>query len=398
VNPSQSGLYRAEVSDVSGSLLSSNATLTVTPLAQSGLMSLMWAISPGQRPYVTTDTTQRGLAYNRDTRNLLLVSRADGDAVRVLDGETGADVRTLAMDTNNTVTGGKYIINMVRVNAAGEIFVCNVTTNASVDAFKLYRWFDDSIYSYAYMMWSGKPGGLDDTDRWGDTMDVRDKEGDTQVLVASRSGTNVAIIRVNQGSLWTFAVPDAPPGAFAQGLAWGEGDTFWGKSLGGVLYHVGLDLNTLNANVLHAYSNVTTLGPIGLATELGVMAGVSIETPDNLRLYDMTDLYSGPVNIDTAFYPTDNSNPSGYGAVAFGPNRVYALDSNNGILAMRIRPQLKFSSTSTNVTLRWIGSYVLQSCSTVDGTYHDLPDARSPYPVDTARQGQTFFRLRINDP
>jgi hypothetical protein len=67
-----------------------------------------------------------------------------------------------------------------------------------------------------------------------------------------------------------------------------------------------------------------------------MVAGVAIETPDNLKLYDLTP---GSISlIETNAFPTDNANANNTGAVDFGEDKVFALDSNNGIIAARVLP------------------------------------------------------------
>src|SRR5438309_1171195 len=55
----------------------------------------LWKLGPGDRPYLTTDNTQRGVAYNPVTGHVLLVNRSGGTSVPILDAQTGADLGTL---------------------------------------------------------------------------------------------------------------------------------------------------------------------------------------------------------------------------------------------------------------------------------------------------------------
>jgi hypothetical protein len=71
---------------------------------------------------------------------------------------------------------------------------------------------------------------------------------------------------------------------------------------------------------------------------LNLVAGIAIETPDHLRLYDLTTNNSPPVLIETNSFASDNDNSNATGSVDFGGDRVFALDSNNGLIAMRILP------------------------------------------------------------
>jgi hypothetical protein len=364
VTLADAGQYSVVVTDDTGSVPSNPATLTVTPTTYSSVLTRVWQLAPGSRQYLATDNAQRGLAYNPTTGNLILVSRTGSNQVDVLDSATGAHVRNLAV-SDPPIAGGTFAVNQVRVSDDGTVWVGNLTTNGSIDEFRLYSWIDDSAESLPYLAWRGNPGGTaDTTNRWGDTMDVRSGPNGPELLVGSRAGQEVSVITPGFGETsfpLTFTVYDVAPGAFAHGVAWGAGDTIWGKSLNGALVHVGLDFDFGLATLLHSYTGLPPLGPIGTDPALGLLAGVSIDTPDNLRLYDVGDLMGGPINVDTEFFPTDNANGNNAGAVDFGPNRVFALDANNGILAMTLafRPRLRMSVSGDTATFTWSGTYSL---------------------------------------
>ena len=128
-------------------------------------------------------------------------------------------------------------------------------------------------------------------------------------------------------------------------------------------------------------------------------AGVTLETPDNLRLYDFSNPTISPVILDQENFLSDNDNLNGTGSVDFGRDRVYALDSNNGILAMKISlappppPSISVSRSGTSVVLTFAGG-TLQSATTVSGAFTDVNGAVSPLTVDTTATPQKFWRVR----
>jgi hypothetical protein len=203
----------------------------------------------------------------------------------------------------------------------------------------------------------------------------------------------VAVIApaTNATACFTFTVSNAPPGAFAHGICWGDGDTFWGKSYNGSLYHVGLNFTTQVATVLHVYNNVPTLAAIKWNSATKLLGGVSIATPDTLRIYDLSNLTNGPVLLDHASFPTDNANTNFVGAVTFSPRQVYALNANNGIVSLRIRPWIN-ASGGKQLQIQW-PSGVLESATEVNGTYSAVPGATSPYSVNTAVGTRKFYRI-----
>jgi hypothetical protein len=68
-----------------------------------------------------------------------------------------------------------------------------------------------------------------------------------------------------------------------------------------------------------------------------MLAGISVASVTHLRLYEIPAAPGIPVLIATNAFPADNDNTSaGTGAVDFDGNRLFALDSNNGLMAMTI--------------------------------------------------------------
>jgi len=342
------GFYSVIVSNVAGTVTSSNALLTVLPSLQTPILTQLWSLSPGDRSYLTANSLERGLAYNPASSNLLLVGRSGAPAVYALDAETGADQHTLD-NGSGVISGGTFAMNMVGAADDGAVYVCNLTTDASTSPLKIYRWADDNPATTPTVAFSGDPsqglitaGGLN---RWGDTLDVRGSGTGTEIILGARSTNVVCVLTTADGVNFSpnvVQVADTPAGGFAGlGLTFGAGNAFWGKSVGYQLRRVAYELtNTFNAGTIvraHDTDVVSaSMGPIGVDPVNQLVAGVTFETPDNLRLYDLADSTNTLPFLDQDFWPTDNANVNGTGAVDFGPGRVFALDSNNGILAMAL--------------------------------------------------------------
>ena len=83
--------------------------------------------------------TERGIAYGNVGGNdrIYVPSRSSGNVVRIINSTNGSDVGTLNV---TGITGGTLAINDAEISSDGKIFVCNVTTNASSDPFKVYKW------------------------------------------------------------------------------------------------------------------------------------------------------------------------------------------------------------------------------------------------------------------
>ena len=341
----QAGGYSVVVTNAFGSITSRVAVLTVNPVFVAAGLSKLWSLAPGSRPYLTIAAlaNERGLAYDPTTRRLVLVSRT-APSVYVLDAESGADLWPLS---TSGISGGTYTLLMVGVADDGAVYAGNLTTAGPTTAFKLYRWPSTSSNAVPAVAFSGDPSpGINQ--RWGDTLDVRGAGTNTQVILGSRSGTNVAILTTADGTTFTsksISVADAPAGSFGLGIAFGVSNTFWGKANGSALRQVAFDRAAGTGSTLRVHADPAVpnaVAPIGVSTPLNLLAGINVGVTNNhLRLYDLTPASGTPAFIGATNFPADNDNSgTGTGSVDFGGDRVYALCANNGILALQIVPQV----------------------------------------------------------
>ncbi len=393
------GTYRVRVSNVAGETNSNSATLTVTPTTLSLVLTQCWSLPAGNSnyPYLTADSTQRGLAYNAVYNHLLLVSRAPANAIHVFDAATGAYLHSLDLAG---ISGGTFALNMIACAEDGQVVVANLTVNGSTDPFKVYV-FPDSLGgagNTALLAWSGNPGdaGSGDANRWGDNLAVRGTGLGLEVLVGSRNGRRIAILN----GLFLSAppividVPDAEAGNFGLNIAWGEGDTCWGKSSGTAIRHVALDVNAHLGTVLRAITNYPTMTVIAVDNANQLLAGISLQTPDNLRLLNISPALSTPLELDTEFFLSDNANANGTGQIGFGSGKLFALDSNNGIIALSVWPRLRHSLTGSMLTLAWDGTHTLQATPDLGIPFTNVVGAVSGHTVNTATIGNLFYRLK----
>jgi len=350
----QSGPYTVVVTNAYGAATSQVATLTVSPVLQAGGLSVLWSLAPGSRSYLTSvagaPPDERGMAYNPLTRRVIIVQRTTMTAY-VLDGDTGADLWTL----NTTgVTGGytaSYYLLMVGVAEDGAVYAGNMTLHGNTVDFTVYRWANDSYGTLPTVAYSGDPGeGLDL--RWGDTLDVRGSGANTQIIIGSLNTNRFAVLTTTDGISFTsqpITLTDTPSSVVGVGLAFGAGDTFWCKA--GLpspqnLRQASFSLAAGTAATARNYADPvfpTSIGPIGVNPSFNVLGGVNVAEfgdGNSFRLYDLTTTNGAPVSITATNFATDNDNSyAGAGAVDFGGDRVYALSSNNGLLAMQIVPK-----------------------------------------------------------
>lgn len=401
ITASVGGTYTVAVTNSIGYTLSSNAVVTVVPLFNTGQMTNIWNLLPGERFYITvTNNTsgERGLAYNPATTNLLLVSQLPSNNIVVLDAATGAERHFMNL---SGVPSGAAGINMVGVAADGAVYVGNVTANAGSPStpYILSKWSNDDASSTPAQLLSGDPGfnttaiGL----RWGDNLVVRGAGSDTQILIGPGSGTNVCLFTTADGNTFTpnILTISGVPSGFAQfGISFGPGtNTFWAKTINQELYLVEYDFLAATGAVVQAYGTTNgvpnTFRFISTDASQKWMAGVmAVATglPDNVRLYNISNLTNGPVLADQELYSTQNPNTflngAGTGSTSFGGDYVFALDSQNGIKAFLINtnfaPLDPFDITSiaspsvSTVVLTWQSvaghSYQVQARSTISDT------------------------------
>ncbi len=371
VTTNQLGNYHAVVSNPYSSATSQVATLALP------LLEVLWQLPPYSRSYLTTNDLpeQRGMTYNPVTRRLLLVHRMT-PTVHVLNADTGADLWTL---NTNGVTGGlnnSYFLLLIAAAEDGAIYACNL--KASSNPFKIYRWANDSSNTVPTVAFSGDPSPGTPGYRWGDTFDVRGSGTNTQILIGPRQGTNVILLTTTDGLNFTpnvINLTDAPSGHCGLNVTFGRGDTIWGTTHTNLLRLLSFNLGAGTASTLRLYNDnevPTAVNPIGFSSSLNILAGIHVNSPNHLRVYDLSSPSYTPMLIGTNRFLTDNNNThTGTGAVRFGDDVIYALNANNGLMAVRIlmpNEPLRFHEMSIGpqLILRGkgkTGNYVVEATS-----------------------------------
>jgi hypothetical protein len=393
------GEYTVAVRNAAGTNISNAAILTVTPTPLNANLRVLWKLPPNSRPYLTADNTQRGLAYNPVSGNVLLVSRAPTNGIHVLDGETGAHKYSMNLG-DGLITGGSagITLNMIACTEDGQVFAANLTTDGtSATKLRVYGWLDDGELEPPYLAWEGDPGS-GTAQRWGDSFDARGVGLDSEIIVGSRNSALVSIIRPGFGansSANVINVTDAEPGNFGLSIRWGNGFTFYGKSAGTSLRHVAYDPAVLNASSISTNNNYPAMNVVGFDPDSHLLAGIFREIPDNLRLLKGPELVEGDITLDTEFFLVDNDNPNGTGDIAMRKGRLYALQTNSGLIGAAVSPVLHATKLENSLILSWIGTAVLQGTPSLDQPFEDIAGATSGYTIDlTTTSGNRFFRLK----
>lgn len=391
VIPSDGGNYRVSVANIVATNSSSNAVITVVPFFNTAQMTNIWNILPGDtnHPYITTTAGgERGLVYNPATSNLLVLTHIPTNNLFVLDPATGNQKYFMNLSGILTTAGG---INMVGVADDGTVYAGNVTANAQATPYNLWQWVNDGSNTAPLELIAADPGGSTGL-RWGDNLAVRGAGTTTQILIAPGKeangyGTNVVIYTTSDPNVQIFApivigVSGVPSGFGQGGVAFGPGtNTFWAKNKGGQLYLIQFDLSAQKGAVQYAFGSSNNIPDnfqfIGASSSQRWLAGVmSVASglPDNVRLYNISNLTNGPVLADQETNLTTIANGFnngvGVGSTTFGGNYLFALDSQNGVRAFVISTNIVLAPFSiTSITAQAGPATVLSWQSVAGHTY-----------------------------
>ncbi len=331
--------YEVIITNSIGSVTSTPVRVALLTPVTSTVVTQLWRVAAGSAGYSylsASDGATRGLGY--DTNSQRLVVANNSGAIYLLDAATGTNLGTMTM---TGVSGGTFPIDQVVVADDGAVYGGNLVTSGS-QLFQLYRWSAPTNTVTASVAYSDG-GTLQSTgDRWGDTMAVRGSGADTQILLASRNGTNVALLTTADGlnfSASVIPVSGVPNGFSGLGIAFGDGNTFWSKTTGGGLFKIAFDPVALTASVVFDYTTPgqipSSMVGVGVDPENGILAGIVItDVPHDLQLFQLTGTPDAPVLFDQAFFASANSNPNGSAAIAMKFPNVFALDANNGLIAL----------------------------------------------------------------
>ena len=303
-------------------------------------------LAPGDRPYLTTDNNQRGMAYNPVTNHLYVVNRAGGLSVNVLDADTGADLGTLDV---TGITGGTFALNAIGVGADGAIYAANLSTNTAspTQPLKIYRWTNEA--ALPTVAFTGAPNGALGA-RFGDDFDARGSGTNTQLVLGGNSGAGTGSITYNSYAVFTTAngtdfagqgmsISGPTNGSHRLGVAFGPGNTVYGKQTGlNNLEYSTFDLAGTATRNPGAPFGLNTANETALDVDVAntLLATVEFNT-SIVRLYDISNAAGNPVLLDTeTLIATSNANANGSGALAFGNGMLWVLNTNNGIQAFNV--------------------------------------------------------------
>jgi autotransporter-associated beta strand protein len=353
---------------------------TLSPLTTFG--SNGW-LAPGMIPYLSTTNLERGLGWNPVTGNLVVPSRGSGTSVAILDGTTGAVIRTL---NTSGVSGGALAMTGAGVSDDGEIYVCNMQTGSSaLSPFKIYKWSSEQDADPPTTAFSAiNPSTTTGAWRFGDSFAVYGSGASLTFAAAGlSSGTSGGLpnnsnfmIGKLDGSNGNTIYRGIPSGAgttndYRLGLTFVDADTVIGTQ-GGTAKATDFSpvFGTSGTTRVITGSHAIVTGSIALGaadrqiayTELNgrkLLATVS-STTAVVSVHDITNPWSAKL-LASGLNVTGSLalNSLGSGGIQWGPmlgstSRVlYAMSTNRGIQAMVF--------TSTGITITLVGGTQTQA-------------------------------------
>ncbi len=338
-------------------------TLRITNTNPNLELQPLWSLAPGSRSDLpdSTANTARGLAYNAIADELYLVN-VSGPTANILDGTTGTNKGSFNL---TGVSAGSFVLDKIGVTGDGVVYAANVQTSISGSAlFKVYRWVNPA--TAPTLAYSGTVGFTNGT-RVGDLVAFRGCGTNTQILVGGRGVSNVALLTTTNGTNFTARaiVTDASPTQMGGALAFGAGNSFWGATNGLPPARLNFNPISLVATTAQAFSAAAfspACGPMNLDPPNSLLAVVNLaDGSDSLNLYDLWNPSNAPVLIASWTIPGTTDNNFGLGAIAFGRNRLYVLDTNNGLRAFKLAfpggpASLSPVGSAGKVTLAWPAS------------------------------------------
>jgi hypothetical protein len=351
-------------------------------------------LAPGANAYLTPPTgrTERGLAYNPVTKNLVLVSRANvsgtGNNIVILNGTTGSVDKLM---NANGISGGTFQINMAGVSSDGKIYVGNLATGGG--AFKVYSWDGESslVAPTVPFQWTVPANSTTSSGtgayRFGDAFDVYGSGTNVQFAAAGtttgttgglgtgfRNNGNFLVGTTDTTNTFTLFKGMANTGTNANNyrlsLSYVDADTLIGMEGGAAkltdfIFSSGTQQG-VNATVISSIQSgtaalggtsqykivdYTVMGSKSYLAALRTGDTVSGVGANIVDVYDITATMTqlsgtSPVLVASLSVTTGtNANPDGSGQLAWGAvtyepvNQIYsaplyALNTNNGIQAM----------------------------------------------------------------
>ncbi|MDP2363929.1 MAG: hypothetical protein Q8M94_09195, partial [Ignavibacteria bacterium] len=310
-------------------------------------VTTLWekSATAGTKPVWETGSLTRGISYGSVGGNHLLfvVSRSasiGGKQIIYYNALTGDSLGQL---DNTGIVGGVAIVNDVEVSTDGKIFVSNMTTNASADAFKIYRY--DSLLAAPVAVISYSAAAY----RLGDKFTVTGSTADNSIVIwaanAAATGEVVKFTTTDNGTTFTAVV-------FSVGTLASFSSAAVGPLANGDFYFNAHGMNaqkfgstgTLIGTIPNAVLGTSGSAIRHLFTFLGneyVVANDLLVTSNNAKIIKVPGGVPASANLFGATPLLGSTSAGGLGDVSVQKvsdyiYNVYVLASNNGFGAYQV--------------------------------------------------------------
>jgi hypothetical protein len=316
-------------------ILAITLLLSATAFSQS---VKLWEKTVGSYSWLANDNNSRGICYNKATGHLLVASRTGSANIHILDANTGVKLDSMKM---TGVTGGTYLINIVRAADDGAIFTTNLTTDGK--GFKIYRWANET--AEPTVAFSG-----DVTARSGDIFSVTGSGVNTVIFASGSSNSKIEVFTTTDGISFTkgTAISLSASGLARGGISpvtTGASTDLWVNGAGTAVSHInstGTLVNAVDGGVISTgWHSVKYWQATTGSKYIAVVGKNDTAEGTSVKIFDVTASEVFPkafVSLKLSNKYNANTNATGDVDVIDNGNgtfKVFALISNNGLAAFK---------------------------------------------------------------
>lgn len=298
----------------------------------------LWEKNVGAYTWFANDNNSRGLCYNKVTNHILVASRTGAPNIQILDANTGAKLDSMK---TSTLSGGTYILNIVRAGDDGAIYTTNLTTTGT--GLKIYRWANET--AEPTVAFSGDVVG-----RVGDVLAVTGSGASTVIYVSGSTNPRIEVFTTTDGVTFTKGTGiTLPTAGLARGgispVTTGTASDLWVNGAGTFVSHItstGTVVNAVDGGVIASgWHNVKYWQATTGSKYVAVVGKNEPLEGNSLKIFDVTASEVYPkafVTLTLSNTYTANTNATGDLAVIDNGNgtfKVFMLVSNNGIACFK---------------------------------------------------------------
>ncbi len=309
--------------------------------------SRIWEKSVAMGNYPTyfhaSNSTERGFAYGNVNGNdrIYVVSRNGGTNIFVLDAATGDSLGKLDM---TGIAGGTFLLNDVEVSSDGVIFACNLTTNTTTSAFRVYKWTSESATPVEVVTYTGLAF------RFGDKFTVTGSTADNSVAIWAAGVNSDKVVKFTTSDNASTFTPSEitlssgnvgnTPAVYPNN----DGSKIFVNAAGMLVTEFdanGTFVDTVAGSIVGTGSDALRYFELNSKKYLAIYNyGIGNE---NLRIVDITNGLSNAslVAVTPSLGSVSNGNGTGDVGLKFNNDNtvnLYVMGTNNGMAGFKVDP------------------------------------------------------------